>query len=254
MFNFKNECKPGEKIQAISEARRDQVDSGAFKKSYTESVGPCALCRDALSSLNKDAKVIQPIGGEVKTVPVSFIYPSRKFLAGEESMSDLEKEYRELLLAISKDFPITADDQMMIKKGERRLEDKVNSGPDEEVMLVAARGFSGETYTNTTPKLIRNPQSLVIDKPVEFQLVCESAENQDQVLTLIVFKGKREGSQQHTKKVMLPAGVSRELIRQFHPLATVIVDFGKDGLGKLPIEVLYPLVYKLRKRKNGNHF
>lgn len=243
--------KQGEKPLVIATARRDESKEGLYQRHITESVGPCALCRDATSSLNDQADIIQPIGGEVKTVPVSLTYPSRKLLTAEGELSEVDRQYRELLLEISKNFPITSNDERIIKRAQRELGGELISGSNEEVMLAGATGFSGEVYINKTPKLTRNPQSLVIDKPVEFHLSCKATENHDQLLTSVILKGKREGSQQQTQKVMLPSGVGRELIRQFHPLATVVSDFGKDGLGKLPIEVLYPLVYKLRKRKNG---
>lgn len=243
LFNFIRECKPGERPSVIATARRDEILSGAYKRQYTESVGPCALCRDALSSLNDQVRVIQPIGGEMKTVPVSVLYPLRKFLLGTEGQDQTGKEYRELLLQISQNFSLTDADDKMIVEAKSSLESKVSQDPKNRV-LVAAIGFSGKLYTNSTPQLTRNPQSLIVDRPVEFQLVCEASENHDQLLTLIVLRDSKEKGQE----VMLPSGVSRELIRQFHPLTNVIVDFGKDGFKKLPIEILYPLVYKLRKR------
>ncbi len=252
LFNFKTEGKPGEKPDLIVTARRDEQQVGNFKRHYTESVGPCGLCRDAISSVNDQARIVQPVGGEVKTVSVSLIYPSRKLLTVESELGVVDNEYRDLLLAISHDFPITPNEKRLINQAERKLESELDSGEDEERILAAGIGFSGEVYINSTPKLNRNPQSLVIDKPVEFQLGCKATENHDQLVALVIVKGKREGSQQQVHKVMLPAGHGREFIRQFHPLTNVVVDFGKDGLGKLPIEVLYPLVYKLRKRKNGN--
>lgn len=244
LFNFIRNSKPGEKVKAIATARRDEILTGAYKRQYTESVGPCALCRDALSSLNPEARVIQPIGGEVKTLPVSVLFPSRGFLAGEKGQDRTGEEYRELLLKISLNFPLTDADESMLREAKLRLDAEVLKDPNNRV-IVAAKGFSDELYTNSTPQLRRNPQSLIIDRPVEFQLVCEASENHDQLLTLVVLRNSKEKGQE----IMLPSGVSRELIRQFHPLTTVVVDFGKDGYRKLPIEVLYPLVYKLRKRK-----
>lgn len=244
LFNLTRKGKPGEKVETIATARREEIPSGEFKRAYTESVGPCALCRDALCSVNDQAKVIQPIGGDIKTIPAFVLYPSRKLLEGE-GLNELEAKYRELLLQISQNFPLADADEAMIREVKSLLESEVSKDPTKRVM-VAASGFSGALYLNSTPQLTRNPQSLIVDRPVEFQLACEASENHDQLLTLLVLRNSEEQGQD----VMLPSGVSRELIRQFHPLTTVIVDFGKDGVRKLPIEVLYPLVYKLRRRKN----
>lgn len=247
LLNFVRTRKQGERVMVTATARSGEISAGKFTYQYTESVGPCALCRDALHSFNEQAQVIQPVGEEVKIVPVWALYPSGKFLWGQNDQNKTQKEYRQLLLEISEQFPLSEEDREMILQAGSvlqtgRLRDSENR------IVVMATGFSGKFYTSSMPQFARNSQSLIIDRPVELQVVCDASENRDQLSTLAILTV----SQETDPEVILPVGVSRELIRQFHPLTTVVVDFGKEGLRKLPIEILYPLVYKLRRRKNAN--
>lgn len=156
-------------------------------------------------------------------------------------MSELpESLISDFMTRVSSLSPINQDDRELVERARRTIKTYYQKGFHQ--LASAARGFSGTTYDalQHDAKIGQNSGC------AEFFAISYAELAGDRLHTIVTVRRApdEEGGNCH---VVAPCAMCVDRLLQFSPDVLVIVPHGEDII-KVPVRVLYPLPYAVRKR------